>query len=215
MPEIDDVILAETITVQWGNDIRDRTIQRYADDAERASLNATPSDGDLAFMEDTGLVFVYFSTGWYQLVKHAGALLAAYEVDNATEVATVALGATFSAVASVSLAIPSDWGSWKCIAQASWSAHSVQAGGGSPGDHAPYQARLRIDGTDQQILNGYGVVPTVGSGDDTGDNTAAIVGRRAGMTTTGSRTVALRAFEVDTNVELSSIALYARAIRTG
>ncbi len=40
-------------------------------------------------------------------------------------------------------------------------------------------------------------------------------GRRTGMTTTGSRTVALEASEGTDNVTLADVYLYARAERTG
>lgn len=80
MPEIADVTAATTISTTWGNLIRDRTVQRYADLSTRASENPTPADGDLAFLEDSGDLDVYFDGAWRHLngppvgtiVDHAG-----------------------------------------------------------------------------------------------------------------------------------------------
>src|SRR5690606_27390333 len=64
MPEINDVVLGETITTQWGNAIRDRTIQRYVDAADRNAEHPNPTAGDLAYLADTGAVEVYHSGAW-------------------------------------------------------------------------------------------------------------------------------------------------------
>lgn len=76
MPEMPDVIGGETITVEWGNDIRDRTVQRYADAEARDTEHATPAAGDLSYLEDTGDVDVYHSGGW----RHLGAQVAAIQM---------------------------------------------------------------------------------------------------------------------------------------
>ena len=64
MPEINDVQIGETIAVEWGNAIRDRTIQRYDDAAERDELHPDPTAGDLAYLRDSGDVLVYHSGTW-------------------------------------------------------------------------------------------------------------------------------------------------------
>lgn len=74
MAEIADVVASETITVEWGNDIRDRTVQRYADTAERASEISSPNAGDLSFLEDTGDLDVYFSGAWRHIGDPVGTL---------------------------------------------------------------------------------------------------------------------------------------------
>lgn len=74
MAEIADVVALETITVEWGNDIRDRTIQRYADVTERATENATPGAGDLSYLEDSGDVDVYHSGAWRHIGDPVGTL---------------------------------------------------------------------------------------------------------------------------------------------
>src|SRR5690606_23503437 len=64
MAEIDDVRIGETIAVEWGNAIRDRTIQRYANAAERDELHPNPTEGDLSYLEDTNSIEVYDGFAW-------------------------------------------------------------------------------------------------------------------------------------------------------
>src|SRR5690554_3771562 len=64
MAEIDDVQIGETIAVEWGNAIRDRTIQRYADAAERDELHPNPTEGDLSYLEDTNSIEFYDGFAW-------------------------------------------------------------------------------------------------------------------------------------------------------
>ena len=64
MPEIDNVQIGETIAVEWGNAIRDRTIQRYANAAERDELHPTPAEGDLSYLEDTNSIEVFDGFAW-------------------------------------------------------------------------------------------------------------------------------------------------------
>src|SRR5690606_4687455 len=74
MPEINDVVLGETITTEWGNAIRDRTIQRYATVADRDSEHPNPALGDLAFIEADASHGVWFWNGtrWQGLGADAG-----------------------------------------------------------------------------------------------------------------------------------------------
>ena len=64
MAEIDDVQIGETIAVEWGNAIRDRTIQRYANATERDELHPNPTEGDLSYLEDTNSIEVYDGFAW-------------------------------------------------------------------------------------------------------------------------------------------------------
>lgn len=64
MAELDDVRIGETIAVEWGNAIRDRTIQRYADAAERDELHPNPTEGDLSYLEDVNSIEVYDGFAW-------------------------------------------------------------------------------------------------------------------------------------------------------
>lgn len=69
MPEIADVVSSETATSEWANDIRDRTIQRYTDLAERTADHSSPEAGDLSYLASTGDLDVYHSGAW----RHIGA----------------------------------------------------------------------------------------------------------------------------------------------
>lgn len=125
------------------------------------------------------------------------------EVDNSTEVGSDSVGSTFADKASVTLSIPSSWGSWKCEAWASFTVF------GSQGD--TWDQVIRIDGTDQQIQTRSSM--TAGDGSEAIEHGEAIGGRRTGMATTGSRSVSLRLRSPD-GVTVSDIYLYARAVRT-
>lgn len=122
-----------------------------------------------------------------------------FEVDGSTEVASVNLTTSAADVASLNLTIPADWGSWKCMAYAT--------GRSSVGTAAAMSLTIRIDGTDQQEQGAMVLVTNSGE-------SFAVGGRRTGMTTTGSRTIALRAFEATADVVVADIFLYARAVRT-
>ena len=67
MPEIPNVIGGEVITSEWGNDIRDRTVQRYATVAARTASIPTPTEGDLSYLQDSNLVYVYNGSAWVKL----------------------------------------------------------------------------------------------------------------------------------------------------
>ena len=64
MPETPDVIQGEPVESDWGNEIRDRTLQRYSDIAERDSLAPFPVDGDLAWISDVQAVQVFANATW-------------------------------------------------------------------------------------------------------------------------------------------------------
>jgi microcystin-dependent protein len=72
MPELPNVVATETITSEYTNLIRDRTLQRYASVTDRTSEHAAPDDGDLSFIENTGDVDVYYSGGWRHIGSPVG-----------------------------------------------------------------------------------------------------------------------------------------------
>lgn len=186
MAEMPDVIGGETITSEWGNDIRDRTIQRYATVAARTAAHPTPVEGDLSYLQDSNTVDVYNGAAWVPF-------LATAEVDGSAEVpAALSVSATVVDAVTVNLAIPAGWASWKCEAYATFN----YSGG------ATVTVKIRVDGTDQQ--------PQAFAGNN---ESGAIGGRRTGMTTTGTRAVSLRASGT-APAFISSMYLYARAVRT-
>src|SRR5690554_3959196 len=99
MPEIDDVRIGETIAVEWGNAIRDRTIQRYANAAERDELHPNPTEGDLSYLEDTNSIEVYDGFSWVSGIAD-GAVTTAKIANNAVTQPKLAPEAvTFSRIA--------------------------------------------------------------------------------------------------------------------
>src|SRR5690606_38313594 len=92
MPEIDNVQIGETIAVEWGNAIRDRTIQRYADAAERDELHPTPTEGDLSYLEDTNSIEVYDGFAWVAGIPNQAATTPKI-ADGAVTTAKIADGA--------------------------------------------------------------------------------------------------------------------------
>lgn len=75
MPELVTVSPSEVITSDHTNDLRDRTAQRYDDLTTRGAENPSPTAGDLAFMQDTGDLDVYFSGAWRHLGLPVGAII--------------------------------------------------------------------------------------------------------------------------------------------
>ena len=64
MPEMPDVVASEPVAADWGNDIRDRTVQRYQDAAARDASVPFPLAGDLAYLDDSGTVTLFDGTTW-------------------------------------------------------------------------------------------------------------------------------------------------------
>jgi len=64
MPEMPDVVSGEPVESDWGNDVRDRTAQRYADQAARDAEHPLAAPGDIAFIEDISSFQVFSSGGW-------------------------------------------------------------------------------------------------------------------------------------------------------
>ena len=64
MPEIPEVIPGEFIFDTWGNPVARRTIQRYQDSAQLATLNPTPEHGDVAYLLDVNHVQWFNGSAW-------------------------------------------------------------------------------------------------------------------------------------------------------
>lgn len=65
MAEMPDVVTGEIIDADlWGNPIRDRTVQRYADETDRDAKNPTPATGDLAALENASPTRSRFQIYW-------------------------------------------------------------------------------------------------------------------------------------------------------
>ena len=72
MPEIPDVTPGEPVESDWGNQSRNRTVQRYADAAERDGLVPLPVAGDLAWLDDIGAITVFDGAAWWQVLDTEG-----------------------------------------------------------------------------------------------------------------------------------------------
>ena len=64
MAEMPDVTTGEVVASEWGNDIRDRTVQRYANQADLDAKLATPNAGDMAWVDDDGFMQIYDGVSW-------------------------------------------------------------------------------------------------------------------------------------------------------
>ena len=223
MPEIVNVVSGNTITSVWGNSIRDRTIQRYASAAARTAAHASPATGDMSFLTDTGKVYVYSSGAWRLVTdtahgsSHAaggsdplgdhgtahdpgGSDELSLEADAASSTASFTTLTGFSDVCTATLTIPATWGGWKCFAAASY---TCDGGTGSN----QLQTVMRINGTDGPQNN------VIVAGADRASG--SLIGRRTGITATGSATVDFRAkHDAGTAFTIRTVFLYARAIRT-
>lgn len=193
MPEMPDVVLSEDIEVEWGNEIRDRTIQRYTDVTERTAEHGSPSNGDLAFMADTGLTYVYYSSAWRLIAGPE-------EIDGLAEDAGASLTTSYVSIAAVSLAIPTHWDQWKCTA---WATGLYQT-------NSTIRYRFQIDGTNG-TESGSPAAAEAGS-----SYPFSHIGRRTGMVTTGSRSIdfMIKKNVADAGSSTTAITVYARATRT-
>lgn len=172
MPEIADVIPDTTIAVEWGNDIRDRTIQRYASAAARTAAHPTPTEGDLSYLEDTNAIYVYDGAAWVaglpanavgsaQIVAGAvtegklaaGAVTATKmggtairdHVDLGAVTATpgVAITGSYKNVLSETFTRPADWSSYRI---AIWGAITFTINPGAGGSSTVLEASALIGG---------------------------------------------------------------------
>jgi hypothetical protein len=64
MPEIPNVVPGEPVESSWGNDIRDRTLQRYASQAARDASIITPASGDTAYLLDLYALTQFDGSQW-------------------------------------------------------------------------------------------------------------------------------------------------------
>ena len=68
MSEIPNVIPGEPVESDWGNDIRDRAITRYADATARGLSLPFPEAGAVTWIGDPGQLDVWDGTTWVELV---------------------------------------------------------------------------------------------------------------------------------------------------
>lgn len=64
MSEVPNVVGGTPIEADWGNDIRDRAVMRYASVAERNSLNPNPEPGEVCYRADAGVIEYFHGAAW-------------------------------------------------------------------------------------------------------------------------------------------------------
>ena len=209
MSEIPNVIPLEPVTDEWGNAIRDRTVQRYVTAAARSSLHPTPANGDLSYLSDSGLVYVYHSGGWREITNPAHGTTHAVgssdaipvdEVDTAGATSAFPTLTGYQSACTATLDIPATWNTYKVIAWVSFTYQMASSGS------SQLQALIRIvvDGPQNNI-----------GPSTTFPQSGAIVWRRTGITATGSLPVDFRVRNsAPPTYALGSIFLIAQARRT-
>ena len=69
MPKIPDVVDGEPIESAWGNQsIRDRTVQRMTNEADRDASIPAPGDGETVWIQDLNELQVWAGTRWVTIV---------------------------------------------------------------------------------------------------------------------------------------------------
>ncbi len=65
MPKVPDVVAGEPIESVWGNQsIRDRTVQRMTNEADRDASIPTPGNGETVWIEDINQLQIWDGTSW-------------------------------------------------------------------------------------------------------------------------------------------------------
>lgn len=65
--ELSDVATSDTIEAAHMNNVKNRTVMRYTNTADRTTKIPTPVEGDIAYMEDTDEVYYYDGSSWDKL----------------------------------------------------------------------------------------------------------------------------------------------------
>ena len=70
MPKVPDVLSGETIESAWANnDIRNLTVQRATDEADRLASWPAPGNGETVWQQDTGDLYVWDGGAWIRFVR--------------------------------------------------------------------------------------------------------------------------------------------------
>ena len=166
MAEMPNVILDETIETEWGNAIRDRTVQRYANVTERSALIPSPTEGDLAYMEDTNTVLYYDGSNWRQLSDVGSVLMGGIK----GAAGGFSLGTYSPTTVSLTFTPPASWLTYSIMG---WGSVNAQGMSELPGA-AKFMARFSIGGvvgTEQEVWVDY----------PSGEQTANVLHFRTGL----------------------------------
>ena len=72
MAEIPDVAGGETITSAFTNNVKNRTVMRYANQAALDASIPVPIEGDMAFLQAENDVVFYANGAWFTVFTVAG-----------------------------------------------------------------------------------------------------------------------------------------------
>ncbi len=126
----------------------------------------------------------------------AGDMLHRMVIHGYDEVASVTTTSTETTWATVTLAIPAGWTSWRCFAMASFVYNAFGVGS--------QHSLIQIDGTNLQDINADSFTDFL--------TPMSVTAHRTGMTTTGNRTVLLRLWHANSGSGVAAdINLYAQA----
>lgn len=67
MPEIPNVVAGEPVESDWGNDIRDRSVQRYPDQTALEVSQPFPAPGETVWLDDPGIMQTFNGALWVPL----------------------------------------------------------------------------------------------------------------------------------------------------
>lgn len=67
MPEIPNVVPGEPVESDWGNDIRDRVVQRFADDTERTTQLPFPGVGQVTWIDSPAQLDYWDGAAWVKV----------------------------------------------------------------------------------------------------------------------------------------------------
>ena len=102
MPEIPNVVPGEPVESDWGNDVRDRITQRFADNTARSGSLPFPQQGQVTWIDDPGQLDYWDGADWVKVADQPGLDL---KVNKSGDVMTGGLAST-SFTASLLLAGP-------------------------------------------------------------------------------------------------------------
>jgi hypothetical protein len=84
MPEIPDVVPGEPVESDWGNTVRDRVIQRYADRTALEASVPVPEPGAVAWLENVAAMVAWDGAAWVPLGNVSQPLTTFQQVERAS-----------------------------------------------------------------------------------------------------------------------------------
>ena len=72
MAELGDVIGGDIVTAAFTNDVKNRSVMRYASASARDASIPTPQDGDVALLQDANSLTIYANGSWLDIGRGLG-----------------------------------------------------------------------------------------------------------------------------------------------